>query len=234
MKKTWTILLTLALVAMLVLALVACDNADSAEYTVTFDSKGGSEVAPIKAAAGAQISAPANPTREGFEFSGWFESTDGGNTLAESAFAFAYMPGKDVTLYAKWAAVSEVGKKYAVKNYKTDVRFEFDDPAMTPENVEEYQKMYSTMWVLFQENHAVEIYLNAELDKDDTRFYGINSENAVGFYETVEDAEKLTNKLTSDYYGWNYTFDSSRKTLTVSARSEEDKMTLTMILTVTE
>ena len=244
MKKALTILLTLALVAVFAFALVACNdkgnnnggnnggNATPTEYTITFDSKGGSEVAPIKAEAGAQIQAPANPTKNGFEFLGWFESSDSGNTLAENAFVIAYMPAKNVTLYAKWAAVTEVGNKYAVKKYQTDVTFKFDDPAKTPEDLEEYQMMYSTMWVLFKENHAVEIYLNAELDKDDTRFYGINAKNGVEFFETVEDAENMTNKLTSDYYGWSYTLDSSRKTLTISARNEEVKMTLTMVLSV--
>ena len=244
MKKTLTILLTIALVAVFAFALVACNdkgnnnggnnggNTTPAEYTITFDSKGGSEVAPIKAEAGAQIQAPANPTRNDFEFLGWFESSDGGNTLAENAFVVAYMPAKNVTVYAKWASVSEVGNKYSVKDYKTDVIFEFDDPAKTPENLEEYQMMYSTMWVLFKENNAVEIYLNPEMPKDDTHFYAINSENSVEFFETAEDAKNLTNKLTSDYLGWNYTFDSSKKTLTVSVRFEEDKMTLTMVLTV--
>lgn len=102
MKKTLTILLTLALVAVFAFALVACNdkgnnnggNTIPAEYTITFDSKGGSEVAPIKAEAGAQIQAPANPTRNGFEFLGWFESSDGGNTLAENAFVVTYMPAK--------------------------------------------------------------------------------------------------------------------------------------------
>ena len=235
MKKALTILLTLALVTVFAFTLVACgDNSGSTKYTITFDSKGGSEVAPIKAEAGAQIQSPENPTRNGFEFLGWFESSDGGNTLAENAFTVAYMPAKNVTVYAKWAAVSEVGNKYAVKNYKTDVRFEFDDPEKTPENLEEYQLMYSTMWVLFKENHAVEICLNAELGKDTTRFYGINSDNTVGFFENAEDAESFTNKLTGDYYDWDYTFDASRKTLTVSARNEIQKLTLTMVLTAVE
>ena len=240
MKKAITILLAIALAAVFAFTLVACGdtgnggNTEPAQYTIAFDSKGGSEVAPIKSEAGAQIQAPADPTRNGFEFLGWFESSDGGNTLSDNAFAITYMPAKNVTLYAKWAAVTEVGNKYAVKKYKTDVRFEFDDPAKTPENLEEYQMMYSTMWVLFKENHAVEIYLNAGMDKDDTRFYGINSKNAVEFFATVEDAENMTNKLTDDYFGWSYTFDSSRKTLTVSARNEKEKMTLTMVLTVVE
>ena len=47
------------------------------EYTITFDSKGGSAVQPVKASAGAAITAPAAPTKDGFVFAGWYESTDG-------------------------------------------------------------------------------------------------------------------------------------------------------------
>lgn len=236
MKKTLSILLTLVLVAVFAFTLVACGdkggNTMPVEYTITFDSKGGSAVAAITASAGEEITAPTNPTKDGFEFLGWFESTDGGETLAEKAFIVNIMPAKNVTVYAKWTSVSEVGNKYAVKDYKTDVIFEFDDPAEAPEDLDQYKLAYSTMWVLFKENSAVEIYLHAELEKDDARFYAVNSENCVEFFETAEDAANITNKLTDDYYGWSYRFDSNKKTLTVSTRVEESKLTLTMILTV--
>ena len=38
------------------------------EYTITFDSKGGSAVQPVTASAGAAITAPADPTKDGFVF----------------------------------------------------------------------------------------------------------------------------------------------------------------------
>lgn len=125
MKKALTILLALALAALFAFTLVACNdkgnnnggNTTPAEYTITFDSKGGSEVAPIKASAGAQIQAPADPTRNGFEFLGWFESSDGGNTLADTEFTVGYMPAKNVTLYAKWAELSVENKTYTQSEF---------------------------------------------------------------------------------------------------------------------
>ena len=55
-------------------------------YTITFDSRGGSEVKSITAEAGAKIEAPAAPTKEGYIFGGWYESSDNGTTLSETPF----------------------------------------------------------------------------------------------------------------------------------------------------
>lgn len=85
---------------------------EESTYTITFDSKGGSEVASISAPAGAKIEAPASPTKEGFLFADWYESNDGGATLAEKPFEFTYMPARFFTLYAKWGFDSIKGKTF--------------------------------------------------------------------------------------------------------------------------
>ena len=41
------------------------------KYTITFDTNGGSEIAPITQDYGTEITAPANPTRKGYTFKGW-------------------------------------------------------------------------------------------------------------------------------------------------------------------
>lgn len=68
-------------------------------YTVTFDSRGGSAVAgAIDIPAGSTISAPADPTRGGYTFTGWF--TDEAATRKWS-FESDTVNG-NITLYAGW------------------------------------------------------------------------------------------------------------------------------------
>ena len=60
------------------------------KYTITFDTNGGSEIAPITQDYGTVITAPADPTREGYTFIGW--DTEIPTT----------MPAENITLKARW------------------------------------------------------------------------------------------------------------------------------------
>ena len=91
-------ILTMALV--LSCALVACGtDADKQgrQFTITFDTQGGSKIEPIKIKAGATITLPNNPTKEGYLFDGWYLS----DAFVEKFVATKTITG-DITLYAKW------------------------------------------------------------------------------------------------------------------------------------
>lgn len=65
--------------------------------TITFDSQEGTEVEPLTDFVGTAIEAPADPTREGYTFDGWFL-----DAAATDAYTFTTMPAEDLTLYAGW------------------------------------------------------------------------------------------------------------------------------------
>ena len=60
------------------------------QYTITFDTAGGSEVAPITQDYGTTITAPANPAKTGYTFAGW------NKTIPTT------MPAGDMTITARW------------------------------------------------------------------------------------------------------------------------------------
>lgn len=129
------------------------------EYTITFDSKGGSAVQPVKASAGAAITAPAAPTKEGFVFAGWYESTDGGETLSDTQFSFAYMPARVFTLYAKWATADIKGKTFN----KVDAVVEWESEAVKQALLAE-MKMTEEQFI--QSHKVSKITLVFAADKD--------------------------------------------------------------------
>ena len=61
------------------------------KYTITFDTAGGSEIASITQDYGTPITAPADPTREGYTFIGWDME----------------MPAENITLKARWKDIEK-------------------------------------------------------------------------------------------------------------------------------
>lgn len=64
-------------------------------YTITFDTAGGSEIAPITQDYGTAITAPEAPTREGYAFMGWDREIP------------TTMPAENITLKARWKDIEK-------------------------------------------------------------------------------------------------------------------------------
>src|SRR5574344_159218 len=70
-------------------------------YTVTFNANGGSDVASQTLTYGDKVIQPAQQTRTGYTFGGWYASSN----FSGSAFDFSTIVASDVTLYAKWTII---------------------------------------------------------------------------------------------------------------------------------
>jgi uncharacterized repeat protein (TIGR02543 family) len=73
----------------------------TAEVTVAFDPNGGSAVADAVTHWSGLVPQPADPTKDGFAFAGWYASNDDGAAKWDFAAGKAFA---DMTLYARWAA----------------------------------------------------------------------------------------------------------------------------------
>lgn len=214
------------------------------EYTITFDSKGGSAVQPIKASAGAAITAPTDPTKDGFVFAGWYESTDGGTTLSDTAFSFSYMPARVFTLYAKWATADIKGKTFK----KVDAIVEWESEAVKQALLAEME-MTEDVYVQFVASSKVTVEFAADKNTATVTYdqgpgevggqgifvvlYKIKG-TAIVFYDSQEDMEK---EIPAHKYGLlaGSTFElSADKTTIIQTNTEPGLGTYKFILKVAQ
>ena len=108
----------------LLLAAAGCADDDgggneTTKYTVTFDSKGGNEVAQQSVESGKTASKPANdPTKSGVTFGGWYKG--------EEPFSFSTAITGSITLTAKWIS-EQYTKGSTVLTFYDDKTFEYKD-----------------------------------------------------------------------------------------------------------
>lgn len=107
--------------------MAACDDkpadqtgGDGDTYTVTFESNGGSAVEAQEVAAGEHATEPDDPTKDGYDFDGWYTSQEFTTLYDFSGTAVT----EDITLYASWAEASaDTGEKGTATFY---YNFDYD------------------------------------------------------------------------------------------------------------
>ena len=76
-----------------------------ATHTVTFNSNGGTEIAPKEVVSGVKIKAPSTPTKDKYLFKGWYE-----DSTFNKEFDFNTPITSDMTLYANWEAANSINE----------------------------------------------------------------------------------------------------------------------------
>jgi len=97
-------------------------------YTVTFNSNGGSAVASQTVTDGNKVVKPANPTKDGYTFSGWYK-----DAALTTEFNFNSPITANTTIYAKWVKNSST----KAEEPKTDDTKKDDNNEDTKEEVKE-------------------------------------------------------------------------------------------------
>ncbi len=96
-KKAITVIGVLVVIVCIILLLIGCTKKN---YTITFDSNGGTSVNDQKINKGENASEPTDPTRDGYIFEGWYLDED-----FTKPFDFDTKIDKNTKLYAKWTKV---------------------------------------------------------------------------------------------------------------------------------
>ena len=67
------------------------------EYTISFETNGGTSIAAITQNYGTSVTAPANPSKNGYRFVGWYADAE-----LKAPYVFSTIPAENITVYAKW------------------------------------------------------------------------------------------------------------------------------------
>ena len=71
------------------------------QYTIRFESNGGTSIPEIKQNFDTEVKAPEKPAKNGYEFAGWYSDTS-----LKNKYTFTTIPAENITLYAKWNMVT--------------------------------------------------------------------------------------------------------------------------------
>ena len=93
--KTLDIIIGVCIAVIVILLAIDLQNPG---FTITFDSKGGTDVAPQNQMYGELLEVPEDPTREGYEFTGWYTDYACDVLWLEDSDTIQ----SDLTLYAGW------------------------------------------------------------------------------------------------------------------------------------
>lgn len=194
------------------------------EFTVEFNTNGGSTIDSVNVTAGQAISRPEDPTKNNKVFGGWYED----DTLT-TPFDFSTRITANITIYAKWNDVDIQSQTRVQVIYDGggtyQVNFDTDDPDnQGPMNV---QLTESANYFV---DSGVEVTLTATPS---------NGQHLAGWYTTHEDEDPndpghmiwIEDNLLSNQT--TYTFTPEGEFMNIKLVFEEDSVVIPEVYTVT-
>ncbi|MBQ7408915.1 MAG: InlB B-repeat-containing protein [Clostridia bacterium] len=153
------------LLAIIIIIVIIKKVVKHVRYSIKFNSNGGSEVAPIKAAKYEYFVLPAAPTKEGYVFAGWYTDKD-----LKNRFIDTYLKKRrSIKLHAKWAA--PVAKDRLIEMYEIlrDLMRSYKKESFKALLGLSETELLANMYL--KENH---IQLNLALNTDEMKKEGYN------------------------------------------------------------
>ena len=171
------------------------------QYTITFDTDGGSEIAPITQDYYTAITAPADPTKTGYTFAGWDKEIP------------EMMPAENITIKALWTINSyKLTYKVDGEGYKQyDVEY---NASITPETAPEKEGYTFSGWSEIPSTmpaNDVEVTGSFTINQYKVTFIvdgEVVKEETLDFGTTITAPENPT-KVGHTFTGWNPAVDAT-------------------------
>ena len=162
-------------------------------YTITFDTAGGSDIAPITQDYGTNITAPADPTREGYTFIGWDKAIP------------TTMPAENITVTAQWKdsekPTGEIKiKENSWKAFLNNITFGlfFKDTQTVTINAADNSGESVTVEYLLSDKELTKTELDGMAFTAYTAPFGIDPDNEYIIYVRLTDNAGNTDYICSD------------------------------------
>lgn len=109
------------------------------EYTISFESNGGSEIQSIVQDFDTNVLQPIEPTREGYTFGGWYLDVE-----LTQEYTFTTIPSEDIIIYVKW----DITQYKSLVTYEDIVYKTIDDESLTVDILMPTIDVYETVPVI--------------------------------------------------------------------------------------